>query len=389
MSDTQNLLQKKIGIIGGGQLGKMMILEAKRLGYYVVTLDPSSNCPSSSISDSLIVAEFDDLQAMRLMADEVDVMTYEFEHIGVEALKILASEGHIIYPTPSSLEIIQDKATQKEALAKAGLPIPAFTLVRTIQEIKAAGDHYGYPMMLKACTGGYDGKGNALIKDEASLEAAFASLGNGRVKLMVEGFVPFIKEISVLACRGIDGNMVVYPVGENIHINSILDTTLVPADLSKTCTEEAMTLAEEVMDVFHGVGMFCVEMFVNADESVLINEVAPRPHNSGHYTIEACLTCQFENHIRAIVGLPLGDVTLRSPSVMRNLLGSADVTGTTLAKGVEEAYRMPNVKVHLYGKAETKPFRKMGHLTAIGKTIEEAKEAADKAFDLIEITSKD
>lgn len=386
MGEVINLLQKKIGIIGGGQLGKMMILDAKRLGYYVVTLDPASDCPSSSISDRLIVADFDDLDAMRQMAHEVDVITYEFEHIGVQALKTLAREGHTIYPTPSSLEIIQDKATQKAALEAAGLPIPAFTQVATIEEIKEAGHHYGYPMMLKACTGGYDGKGNALIQDQRSIESAFESLGNGRVKLMVEGFVPFTMEISVLACRGIDGNMVVYPVGENVHINSILATTIVPANISQACTAKAMALAEAVMDVFHGVGMFCVEMFVTEDEGVLINEVAPRPHNSGHYTIEGCLTSQFENHVRAIVGLPLGDVTLRSPSVMRNLLGAADVTGPTLAKGVEDAYSMPNVKVHLYGKTTTQPYRKMGHLTAVANSIEEAKIAADKAFDLIKIT---
>ncbi len=254
MSDKLNPLQKKIGIIGGGQLGKMMILDAKRLGYYVVTLDPSPDCPSSSISDRLIVAAFDDLEAMRAMADDVDVITYEFEHIGVTALKTLESEGHRIYPTPSSLEIIQDKSTQKEALAAAGLPIPAFTLVETTEEIKASGDRYGYPMMLKACTGGYDGKGNALLQDESSIDKAFATLGNGSIKLMVEGFVPFTMEISVLACRGIDGKMVVYPVGENIHVNSILDTTIVPAAISENCTQKAMKLAEDVIDVFHGVG---------------------------------------------------------------------------------------------------------------------------------------
>jgi len=243
--------------------------------------------------------------------------------------------------------------------------------------------------MLKACTGGYDGKGNALLKDESSIDKAFAALGNGSIKLMVEGFVPFTMEISVLACRGIDGKMVVYPVGENVHVNSILDTTIVPAAISENCTQKAMKLAEDVMDVFHGVGMFCVEMFVTADEEVLINEVAPRPHNSGHYTIEGCLTSQFENHIRSITGLPLGDVTLRSPSVMRNLLGAPELSGVSVALGVEEAYTLANVKVHLYGKAETKPYRKMGHLTAIGRTVEEAKVSADKAFEAITITSEE
>lgn len=387
MSDSLNPLQKKIGIIGGGQLGKMMILDAKRLGYHVTTLDPASHCPSSSISDVMIVAGFDDLDAMRTLAEQVDVITYEFEHIGVKALKQLTTEGHTIYPTPSSLEIIQDKSTQKAALAEAGLPIPQYRSVKTIEDIKSSGDIFGYPMMLKACTGGYDGKGNALVKDEGCAEEAFKALGSGAVKLMIESFVPFTMEISVLACRGIEGDSVIYPVGENIHVNSILDTTIVPAKISQSCTDKAMKLAESVMDVFHGVGMFCVEMFVTEDEQVLINEVAPRPHNSGHYTIEGCLTSQFENHIRAITGLPLGDVSLRCPTAMRNLLGAPMVEGPAKAIGVEEAYKMSTVKVHLYGKAETKPYRKMGHLTAIGQTIEEAQSAADKAYEVIEITT--
>lgn len=386
MVKSVNPIQKRIGIIGGGQLGKMMILDAKRLGYEVLTLDPTPTCPSSSISDQMITAPFDDLEAMRKLASMTDVITYEFEHIGVKALKTLDLEGHTIYPTPSSLEVIQDKASQKQALAEAGLPIPPFTIVETTEDIVKCGQVYGYPMMLKACTGGYDGKGNALIKTADSVEQAFESLGRGKIKLMVEAFVPFTMEISVLACRGIDGEMVVYPVGENIHVNSILDTTIVPAEISKTCTDKAMALAEQVMDVFHGVGMFCVEMFVTDTEKVLINEVAPRPHNSGHYTIEGCLTSQFENHVRAITGLPLGDVSLRSPSVMRNLLGQEGKEGKALPVGVEEAYKIPQVKVHLYGKSDTKPFRKMGHLTAIGQTVEEAKIKADSAFEVIKIT---
>lgn len=385
MDRISEAIQKKIGIIGGGQLGKMMILDAKRLGYYVITLDPTPACPSHSISDEHIVAAFDDEIAIRSLAERVDVMTYEFEHIGVGILKQLTSEGYEIYPTPNSLEIIQDKYTQKKALQEAGLKVPAYKSVKTIEDIVDAGQAFGYPMMLKSCTGGYDGKGNALVKAPGSEEEAYDQLGSGKVPLMIEAFVPFTKEISVLACRGIEGDVVVYPVGENIHINSILDTTLVPADLSKTCTEEAMSIAEGVMDVFHGVGMFCVELFVTEDETIYINEVAPRPHNSGHYTIEGCFTSQFENHIRAIVGLPLGDVSLRCPTVMRNLLGEPSATGQTVTTGLEACYKLPKVKVHLYGKEDVKPYRKMGHLTAIGSTLEEAKETADAAYNSVKI----
>lgn len=385
MDDLSNPIQKKIGIIGGGQLGKMMVLDAKRLGYQVVTLDPAPDCPSASISDEMIVADFHDLEAMRRLAAMTDVITYEFEHIDVTALKTLVVEGHALYPTPSSLAVIQDKATQKKALAEAGLPIPSFTEVATMEDILACGNLYGYPMMLKACTGGYDGKGNVLIRDREGVTEAFHHLGAGGIKLMVEAFVPFVMEVSVLACRGIDGEMVVYPVGENIHVDSILDTTLVPAALTEGTAQEAMALAEGVMKVFDGVGMFCVEMFVTEEGKVLINEVAPRPHNSGHYTIEACLTSQFENHIRAITGLPLGDVRLRCPAVMRNLLGEAGAFGKAKAIGIEDAYKIPEVKVHLYGKTMTKPYRKMGHLTATGQSVAQAKAKADRAFESIKI----
>lgn len=383
-----NNLKKRLGIIGGGQLGKMMILDAKRLGFYVTTLDPASDCPSSSISDAMIIAAFDDADAIRALAEVSDVITYEFEHIRVDILKELVEEGHAVYPTPSSLEIIQNKYTQKKALIAAKLAVPDFKEVSSIEEIRETGALFGYPMMLKACLGGYDGKGNAVVKSssEADIASAFHALGGGKISLMIERFVDFDKEISVLACRGLDGQVVVYPVGENEHKNSILDITLVPAQLSASCTTKAMTLAEAVMDVFHGVGMFCIEMFVSKDETLYVNEVAPRPHNSGHYTIEACLTSQFEQHIRAITGLPFGEVTLRCPTVMMNLLGNAESEGKTMVTGIEEAYKNPRVKVHLYGKAESKAYRKMGHLTVIGETIESALNEARRAKAFINIS---
>lgn len=380
-----NILKKRIGIIGGGQLGKMMILDAKRLGFYCITLDPTPDCPSHSISDEHIIAAFDDEKAIRQLAESVDVMTYEFEHIGVQILEKLHDEGEEIYPTPKSLAVIQNKFTQKTALLNAGIPVPDFVGVQSPGDIKKVSEDYGYPMMLKTCYGGYDGKGNALIRSEDQILSAFESLGAGKLPLMVERFVPFEKEISVLACRGIDGRTAIYPVAENIHKDSILDTTLVPASVSTESTSEAMKLAEQVMDVFHGVGMFCVEMFITHSGEVSINEVAPRPHNSGHYTIEGCLTSQFENHIRAITGLPLGDVSLRSPSVMRNLLGTVGYEGETEVVGLKATYVEPMVKVHIYGKSESKAYRKMGHLTAIGDTLEAAKLKADLAFEQISI----
>lgn len=379
-----NLLDKKIGIIGGGQLGKMMILDAKRLGFEVITLDPTEECPSHSISNEHLIESFTSEDGYRKLAEKVDVITYEFEHINADFLDVLEKEGHKVYPTASSLKIIQNKYTQKSKLRENGIHMSDFMAVDNVDQIIEAGRIYGYPMMLKTCLGGYDGKGNAVIRKEEDAMKAFHELGQGKVPLMAEAFVDFEKEISVLACRGIDGEIVVYPVAENIHKDSILDETIVPAKIDKNSQTKAMTMAHKVMEVLQGVGMFCTEMFVDYEGDIYLNEVAPRPHNSGHYTIEGTLTSQYEQHIRAITGLPFGSVELRSPIVMRNLLGEGDI-GKTVVEGLEEAYKMPNVKVHIYGKKISKNKRKMGHLVALGHDVEVARKDANTAFNHLRI----
>ena len=378
-------IHKKIGIIGGGQLGQMMILEAKKMGFYITVLDPTLNCPAHTIVDEHIVADFEDEKAIRLLAEKSDVVTYEFEHINAQVLKQLEAEGKKVYPTATSLEIIQNKFTQKSLLKKDGIPVPDFMAVSSPAEILAAGKEYGFPLMLKACTGGYDCKGNYVVKNENDCENGYKELGGGTLPLMAEKFYPFIMEISVLACRAINGDIKVYPVAENIHKDSILDKTRVPASISAKTTENAMNLAKRVMEVFEGVGMFCVEMFVDKDGNVAINEVAPRPHNSGHYTIEACVTSQFEQHIRAVSGLPLGDPSLVRPVVMRNILGEEGSSGKAVVEGADEALAIPGVTLHVYGKETSKPKRKMGHLTATAATLEEAEKNADMAKDFIKI----
>ena len=378
-------IHKKIGIIGGGQLGQMMILEAKKMGFYITVLDPTLNCPAHTIVDEHIVADFEDEKAIRLLAEKSDVITYEFEHINAQVLKQLEAEGKKVYPTATSLEIIQNKFSQKSLLKKDGIPVPDFMAVSSPAEILAAGKEYGFPLMLKACTGGYDGKGNYVVKNENDCENGYKELGGGTLPLMAEKFYPFIMEISVLACRAINGDIKVYPVAENIHKDSILDKTRVPASISSKTTENAMNLAKRVMEVFEGVGMFCVEMFVDKDGNVAINEVAPRPHNSGHYTIEACVTSQFEQHIRAVSGLPLGDPSLVRPVVMRNILGEEGSSGKAVVEGADEALAIPGVTLHVYGKETSKPKRKMGHLTATAATLEEAEKNADMAKDFIKI----
>lgn len=378
-------IQKKIGIIGGGQLGKMMIQEAKKMGFYVMVLDPAEKCPAHTLVDEHIIADFDDKKAIRFLAENTDVVTYEFEHIDADILQKLEQEGKKIYPTAKSLKVIQNKYTQKKLLLEYNLPTPEFCAVFSQEDIKQAGEKYGFPFMLKSCTGGYDGKGNFVIEKEQDISKAYETLGNGKLDIMAEKFFPFIMEISVLACRGINGDIQVYPVAENIHKDSILDETKVPANISKQTTQKAMDLAKRVMEVFEGVGMFCVEMFVNKQGNVLVNEVAPRPHNSGHYTIEACVTSQFEQHIRAITALPLGSPELLKPVVMRNLLGEQNSAGKSCVLGADEALAISGVFLHIYGKEESRPKRKMGHITVIADSVEQAAEKAEKAKNALKI----
>lgn len=378
-------LNKKIGIIGGGQLGQMMLLEAKKMGFYAVVLDPSENCPCHSICDEHIVASFDDEAAFQLLAEKTDVITYEFEHINAKALENLESKGYKVYPTASSLEIIQDKLTQKEAMKKAELPVPDFMVINSKDDMSKAGESYGYPYMLKARTGGYDGKGNAVVRSYEDIDNAYKELGGGEIRLMAEKMIDFKMETSILACRSLNGDIAVYPVGDNKHIDSILHETSVPANIPEKAAKTAMAVASKVMEVFDGIGMFCVEMFVTKDNDILVNEVAPRPHNSGHYTIEGCITSQFENHIRAIVGLPLGDTSLICPTVMINLLGEEGYTGDTVVEGLDKAMALKGVALHIYGKAQTKPKRKMGHITVTANSVSKAKAIAEEAYKYIKI----
>lgn len=373
----------KIGIIGGGQLGKMMILDGKRLDTQFVILDPTFHCPAHSIADKHIVAGFNDKEAIKRMAAQVDVITYEFEHISLQALQELEQMGYKVYPSSETLAHIQNKLTQKQWLRNHRLPIPDFMEVRTLDDINAVGDIYGYPMMLKTCTGGYDGKGNAVIHSKKDVQNAYEALGHGTLSLMAERFIPLVKEVSVLACRSLDGSLAVFPVAENVHRDSILDETTVPAVIDESTTKEAMEVARRCLSVFNAYGMLCVELFVTKEGHVLVNELAPRPHNSGHYTIEGCWTSQYEQHVRAILGMPLGDAGLIRPTAMKNIIG--DRSGKAEVHGLEQAYAYPNAKIHIYGKEMVSVGRKMGHITACADTIEEAIRQVRGAYNAITI----
>ena len=372
----------RVGIIGGGQLGKMMILDGKRLDTYFVILDPTEKCPADSIADEHIVADFDDVKAFHELAEKVDVVTYEFEHINAQALAELEKEGHKVYPSSETLLHIQNKYNQKEWLKAHDLPVPDYVAVDCSADIEKAGENFGYPMMLKTCTGGYDGKGNALVENKAGVDEAFKSLGGGKLPLMVEAFCPFEKEVSVLVCRSINGDVKVFPVAENAHKDSILDETTVPAAISEDCQKKAMDIARKAVRVFNAYGMLCIELFVTAAGEVFVNELAPRPHNSGHYTIEGCVTSQYENHVRAILGLPLGSTELLRPTVMKNIIGQYTVEQAEV-KGLAEAYAIGEVKVHIYGKTSVSKGRKMGHITVTDQTLAEALKKARLAHSKI------
>ncbi len=365
---------KTIGIAGGGQLGRMLAEAAHRLGFKVVVLDPTQNSPAAQVADAHIVGDFKDAVKLEELAGACDVMTFEIESANAQALEALAARGFPVHPTPKTLAIIKDKLTQKRFLQERGIPVAPFC------EAKDAA-HLGYPYILKTRFGGYDGRGNALVESDAGGASAAAKLGGEN--LYAEGFVRFERELAVVAARTEKGETVVYPVVETMHENHICVEVLAPAPVSADIAEKAKEVAQRVLNAFDGAGVFGIEMFLAAG-TILVNEVAPRVHNSGHFSIEGSVTSQFENHIRAITGLPLGDAGMKVPAaVMVNILGER--SGTAEPSGIPEAEAIPGVKVHIYGKMETRPGRKMGHLTATADTLEEAKEKAERARTLISI----
>ena len=371
-----------IGIVGGGQLGRMMAHDAKRMGYHVIVLDPKPNSPTGQVADEQILADYSDLKAVRELAKKSDVITYEFEHIDVEMLHILEKEGYHIYPSSDTLRMIQNKFLQKSKLQKAGIPVPVFYPINSLQELKDVFELFDHKMVLKTCTGGYDGKGNAIIKDMKQLEDAYQEMCH--LELMAEEFIHYTKEVSIIVARNHEG-IAYYPVAENVHCDSILIKSTIPANISNEIEEKIKEVGKKVVDVIDDYGIFCIELFVDSKSNILLNEIAPRPHNSGHYSIEGCITSQFEQIIRVITGMPLGSTKLRQPSVMFNLLGSDDVDGSYCIEGIEHILSMEDCHFHLYGKADTKPLKKIGHITALGNSTEVAERKAKKALDSIKV----
>jgi 5-(carboxyamino)imidazole ribonucleotide synthase len=371
-----------IGIVGGGQLGRMFALEARRMGYRVVVLDPGADAPTAQVADEHIRAPFDDPASMHALAARSDVVTLEWENADVATLREIERIVPV-RPGPGVLEVAQHRVREKDTARRLGILTADYRPVLTRDDLRAALAEIGTPAVLKTARFGYDGKGQAVIRDAADADAAFDAVGgNGTAELILEAFVRFSMEVSVVAARGPDGKTACFPVAENVHRNAILDVSIVPARVPAEVADEARRVAVSMAEGLEVVGLLAVEMFVGEDGHVRMNELAPRPHNSGHYTLEACPVSQFEQQLRAVCGLPLGSTDLLRPAAMANLMG--DDAGTVLGRaGVVDALSQPETALHLYGKTEARPGRKMGHLTALGATPEKALARVTSARDAI------
>ncbi len=380
--DAYPLPLARIGIIGGGQLGRMMVKAAKRLGCTCVVLDPTPSSPAGQVAGHQIVGNYHDPAKLRELAASCDITTFDIEDIDTETLIQLEHEGHRVRPSPRVLALVQDKLTQKQTLADAGIATaPFIPMPEPSPEAFAA---FGYPLVQKARRGGYDGRGVSIMKTAADYRLRLP------VPSLIERFVPAEKELAVLVARGLDGDCRCYPAVEMCFRPgaNILEMLLAPAGIADDSAAAAVDLAVRTLEVLGGVGVFGVEMFLTRDGDLLVNEVAPRTHNSGHHTIEANVTDQFEQHLRAIVGLPLGSTAQLSPAAMINLLGAPGHRGRPVISGIAEALAIPGVCLHLYGKAATAPFRKMGHVTVLDTDIEAARHKAERVRGLLEISGE-
>ena len=366
-----------IGIIGGGQLGRMLAMAARQMDYKTVVLDPDSNCPAGQVADEVIRSEYSDIKASSELAALADVVTYEFEN--VDADSVSSAEKHKpVRPSSSVLRTTQNRLHEKKALLEAGIPVANFRKVDSLRDLEDAASVLGYPMVLKTATEGYDGKGQSIIHGEHDLAISYDLLNALNVELIVEQFVSFKAEISTICARTTDGMTATFDPSENIHRNHILDTSIVPARIDESVADKARIIATNIAEKLDVIGLIAVEMFVTRENDIIVNELAPRPHNSGHYTMDGCDTSQFEQLVRVLAGMPITLPKLHSPTVMVNLLGEIweDTGGNP---DWQRALEMPGVNLHLYGKSAARVGRKMGHINAVAETVEEALHIATEA----------
>ena len=378
MIKNWNSKEFKIGVLGGGQLGRMLIQEAVNLNLHIHVMDSDKNAPCVSIAESFTCGSITDFDSVIEFGKDKDLITVEIENVNIEALETLEKRGVKIFPQPHVLKIIKDKGTQKEFYQKNQIPTSGFKLYDHKEALMTAG--LDYPLMQKLRTGGYDGKGVKIIKDaNESFDAPH----------IIEELIDFEKEISIIVARNMSGDIKTFPSVEcefnpEAHLVEFLFS---PAEISEEIDRKAKEIAADVIQKLDMVGILAVEMFLTKQGELLVNEIAPRPHNSGHHTIECCETSQFGQHLRAILNLPLGSTVLIQPGAMINLLGEKGYSGTAVYEGLSELLGHKNVFPHLYGKEQTKPFRKMGHVTITGKSLEEVKNTADNIKAIIRIVA--
>ncbi|RCL31022.1 MAG: 5-(carboxyamino)imidazole ribonucleotide synthase [Nitrosopumilus sp.] len=379
-------MAKILGIIGGGQLGMMLTEAAKKMPEHiskVIVLDPNENCSASLVGAEQIVADFKDKDSIINLANQVDIITYEIESGDSDVLKSVENKAEI-NPSPETLKTIQDKFLQKTFLQNHNIPVPEFIKVDDIEEVKEGLKKFGYPALLKARRDAYDGKGNFKIDSENEIQTAYDYF-KGQ-KLMLEKFVPFKMEVSVIASRNTKGEIKTYPLVENIHERNILRETIAPSRTSNEVSEKAEKIASNTMDVLKGAGVFGIEMFVTQNDEIVINEIAPRVHNSGHHTLQSSKTSQFEQHLRAILGLDLGSTELLHNTIMYNILGNLDFQGEYKKIEISEK----NIFLKMYEKKISKPLRKLGHLNIVGfekQSIDELLTQLEKTKGSVEVES--
>ncbi|XP_027164076.1 phosphoribosylaminoimidazole carboxylase, chloroplastic-like isoform X1 [Coffea eugenioides] len=369
---VHGLSEVVVGVLGGGQLGRMLCQAASQLAIKVIVLDPMENCPASSLSHYHMVGNYDDSATVQEFAKRCGVLTVEIEHVDAATLEKLEQQGVDCQPKASTIRIVQDKYLQKVHFSRHSIPLPKFMQIDDLNSAKQAGVLFNYPLMIKSKRLAYDGRGNAVANSEEELSSAVDALGGYDRGLYVEKWAPFVKELSVIVVRGRDNSVVCYPVVETIHRENICHIVKSPADVSWKIMNLATDVAFRAVSSLEGAGVFAVELFLTADGQILLNEVAPRPHNSGHHTIESCYTSQFEQHLRAVVGLPLGDPSMKAPAaIMYNILGEDEgEPGFLLAHQlIGRALGIPGASVHWYDKPEMRKQRKMGHITIVGPSV--------------------
>ena len=372
-------LTTKLGILGGGQLGRMLIQEAVNFNIHISVIDPSVNAPCADLANNFVVGNFNDYQTVLDFGKTVDVLTIEIEHVNIEALEELERLGKKVFPTPQALRTIQDKGLQKQFYRANNIPTAPFHLIDNAEDallFKEKG-----PFMQKLRKGGYDGKGVTPLRTEAEFNAAFDAPS------VLEEFVPFVKELAVIVARNENGELATFPLVEmefNPEAN-LVEFIFSPANVNVEIEINAKKIATDIANKLEHVGLLAIELFLTEAGNLLVNEIAPRPHNSGHHTIEACFVSQYGMHLRAILNMPLGSTGLRTPAVMINLLGEKGFEGKARYENIEEVLHTEGAYIHLYGKEDTKPFRKMGHITVCNTNIEEAKDTARKFLSEVKV----